>query len=639
MSFLAPLALFSAAILGPIIVAIYLLKLRREDKVVSSTFLWQQVVRDVEANAPWQKLRRNLLLLLQLIILLFLVLGLARPFFPTQGTTGSNLILILDRSASMGATDETPNRLEVAKELAIKLIDQLPDEGRATLIVAGDPLEMPASATKDRLELRKAIQNVALHNGGGSDLTQPLALAAALAAREDQSEVAIISDGNVKLPTDLKMPATIRYFPIGKSGKNVAISASALQANATGQTLFVQATNYDTAVTTCRMDIYLDGTLFSAYNLTIEPGQEQSVVVEVPPTAKIAEARLSAKDVLPTDDRAWATSTLGEETKIQLVGPGNHFLETALALLPGVKVTTNTTTLDQTNSQFALTILDSVMPANLPNGNLLFIAPPQSTAFFSVTGTLDFPTIKPASSDEPLLHNLSLNEINILQAVRFVPGTWARVLVESDGAPLLVAGEREGRRIAVLAFALQESDLPLNVAFPLLLSNLVSFLAPGSGAEAAQLLPSQPLALQVDPAITEVRLTRPDGQKLSSQASLLQPKPTLQIQNGQFVYAETDSLGIYTVELVKNQEIIAQHRYAVNLFAPAESALKPQKQLSVAQTSGLRLAVPNERVGKQEFWRWLAMAAFAVLILEWLVYQRAGLTYLRQQWQVRRKKA
>ena len=66
MSFLAPLALISALVIGPIIVAMYILKLRREEHTVSSTFLWQRMVRDVEANAPWQKLRRNLLLLLQL---------------------------------------------------------------------------------------------------------------------------------------------------------------------------------------------------------------------------------------------------------------------------------------------------------------------------------------------------------------------------------------------------------------------------------------------------------------------------------------------------------------------------------------------------------------------------------------------
>src|SRR5687768_8140573 len=134
MSFLTPFALISALIVGPIIVAMYLLKLRREDRRVSSTFLWQRMVRDVEANAPWQKLRRNLLLLLQLLLLLLLVLALARPFLRTAGISGRNLILIIDRSASMGAADVGSTRLEAAKAKAVELVDQLPDGGRATVI-------------------------------------------------------------------------------------------------------------------------------------------------------------------------------------------------------------------------------------------------------------------------------------------------------------------------------------------------------------------------------------------------------------------------------------------------------------------------------------------------------------------------
>src|SRR4051794_16639056 len=267
MSFLAPLALISTLIIGPIIVAMYLLKLRREDRRVSSTFLWQRIVRDVEANAPWQKLRRNLLLLLQLLLLLLLALALARPFFRTAGIAGRNLIVIVDRSASMQANDVAPSRLEAAKQQAIDLIDQLPDGGRATVIAAGGLLEVPVAASTDRRQLRDAIDSIAPRTGGGSDIAQALTLAAALSAREADSEVAIVSDGNVKFPADLKMPATVRYFPIGQSGTNVAVSAIALQPSAAGQTLFAQATNYGASPANRRLDIYLDDTLFNAYNL------------------------------------------------------------------------------------------------------------------------------------------------------------------------------------------------------------------------------------------------------------------------------------------------------------------------------------------------------------------------------------
>ena len=68
MNFLAPVAL-ALGLLLPVIVAFYLLKLRRTEHQISSTYLWRKMIRDVEANAPWQKLKPNLLLFLQLLFL------------------------------------------------------------------------------------------------------------------------------------------------------------------------------------------------------------------------------------------------------------------------------------------------------------------------------------------------------------------------------------------------------------------------------------------------------------------------------------------------------------------------------------------------------------------------------------------
>jgi hypothetical protein len=203
------------------------------------------------------------------------------------------------------------------------------------------------------------------------------------------------------------------------------------------------------------------------------------------------------------------------------------------------------------------------------------------------------------------------------------------VVVNSDGGPLLVVGEREGRRVAVLSFDLHESDLPLQIAFPLLLSNLMNFLAPGSGAEAAQLTPGQPLSRQMDATITEVRVTRPDGRTVSSRSG------EVQIQAGQAIYADTDALGIYTVEELVGDSVVGRHRYAVNLFAPGESRIATQRDLSIPQTSGASSTVSRERDSRQEFWRLVALIALIVLLVEWLVYQRNGLAYLRERWRQR----
>lgn len=625
MGLLAPLGLL-VSLLIPVIVAMYLLKLRREESTVSSTLLWQRMVRDVEANAPWQKLRRNLLLLLQLLVLLALMFALARPFLRTVGIAGHNLILVVDRSASMAATDAGGTRLEAAKSEAIRLVDQLPDTGRATVIAFGGRMEVPAAASSDRRELRAAIRGIQIRNGGGSDLGQALALASALAAREADSEVAIISDGQVQVPDQSEIPATVRFFPIGTHADNVGISAFVLQPVAGGQRLFVQATNYGPSAVARRLIVRLDGVLFNAYDLALDPSADQSVVADVPATVREATAELEGGDTLPADDLAWAAGASTEKAQVRLISDGNRFLEAGLATLPGLTVTRVPTTTTVFTETVALTVLDGVVPDPLPPGNLLFVGPLRSSALFSVTGELEFPALRPAPGGDPLLQNASVAEINVLRSAQIPKPIWARTVIDSDGGPVLLAGETSGRRVAVLGFALHESDLPLQIAFPILFSNLVGYLAPGQGGGANQLQPGQPLVVPVPPDATEVRITPPGG-------ATVRVTPA----NGQAIFAETDQLGIYRVAIVRPNLPQAERAVAVNLMNSTESRVEPRKQLPIFQSGGRAVAASGERSGRSELWRWLAGVALALLVIEWLVYQRPALALLRQRW--RRKPA
>ncbi|HMX61939.1 MAG TPA: BatA and WFA domain-containing protein, partial [Candidatus Sumerlaeota bacterium] len=121
--FIAPWA-FALLALGPVIVLFYLLKLKRRPVKVPSTLLWRRSVQDLVANAPFQKLRNNILLWLQLLILLLLVIALTRPIFKLSGLKGETVILLLDQSASMQAKDQSGvTRFEKAKKLALEAVD------------------------------------------------------------------------------------------------------------------------------------------------------------------------------------------------------------------------------------------------------------------------------------------------------------------------------------------------------------------------------------------------------------------------------------------------------------------------------------------------------------------------------------
>jgi Ca-activated chloride channel family protein len=637
MSFIAPSA-FILAVLLPIIIAMYLLKLRRTEQVVSSVYLWSRMVRDIEANAPWQRLRRNPLLLLQLLFLCLLILALAQPFTWTAGASGQAVIFILDTSASMASVDATPNRLEAAKDQARRLVDDLPDDARVTIIAASDQAQVLVSSSQDRRQIYQEIDSLQV-SLGGSNLAPALGLASAIATRQPDTEIIILSDGRVNMPERLGIEGSVRYFPIGANGDNQAISLLSVETRTGGEkiTTFAQITNYSSQDVQRRLELYADGILFNAFDLEIPAGEQRAALAEdLPVGTMVVSALLAGQDTFPLDDQAWALTAQREPVLVTLVTEGNRFLETGLNLLPGFTV--RLITPDEFEAQSSndisesipsqasraenaahITIFDAYVPVSpaLPEGNLLFIAPPRSTEYFTVTGTIEQPTPRPVDPEDPLLANVNLSQVNILDAIQFTEPDWSRRIIEGDTGentfPLLVAGTIDARRAAVLAFDIRRSDLPLQVAFPLLLANLGDWLSPGrSGELPSQILPGAAVSLSLPPDISTASITRPDGSKTS-----------LSITSGRNVFAETTQLGVYQIHWGDEGEA----RFAVNLFSPQESDVIPAQTLPVLdglQSTDGQLAMQARR----EWWRLLGFAALAFLLVEWLVYQRANLARL-----------
>ena len=144
MSFLSPIAaLFALAL--PVVIVFYLLKRKRVVKLVSSTLLWQKFLADTQASAPFQKLRHNWLLILQLLLLALVVFALMRPFLSGNARESSLRVIILDGSASMQATDEKPSRFEKARAEALQWVNGLRDGEQMMLLLAGANTEVKQS--------------------------------------------------------------------------------------------------------------------------------------------------------------------------------------------------------------------------------------------------------------------------------------------------------------------------------------------------------------------------------------------------------------------------------------------------------------------------------------------------------------
>jgi len=636
MGLLLPIALSLAGLSLPI-VFFYVLKLRRPEQVVSSTMLWEQVLRDRQANAPWQRLRRNLLLLLQLLILFLLVLALARPYSEISTFSQGNAVVLLDASASMQATDVKPSRFEVARDRARQLVDGLGPNGTMTLIAVVDVPRVLASVTNDRAALRQALAQAQPSNTE-ADWEAALILAAASAQQAPDTTIVLLSDGG--LPPDLttRLPGAgkLRYVPIGFSAENRALAALAVVEGPSGPRAFARVSNPGPQPATALVEIWVDGALYDARTLALPARGEQSITLDdLPLETRHVRATIAGDDVLSLDDTAWAVRAPQDRATVLLYTAGNTFLERAIALVPHLDPVTVRVTGSLAVTASAplaaehtllptappdLLIYDGVLPEQLPDaGNLFFINPPASVpGVFDVRGTLTRTQITEVETNSPLLRYVDLGETYIARARHIQPPSWAQVIVAAEGGPLLLAGDApDGRRVAVLSFDLHHANLPLQVAFPILVSNLSNWLAPTSAVETpasvdgqAALRPGMVATLRPPVDVVEVVVRSPSGQEW-----------TYPIESSRAIaFAETDELGVYTVELhgdPSGGDVVETH-FCVNLFSALESDVEPQDAIAVGEAP--LQGQPKETIGRREWWRWPALAGLAVLLVEWVVY-------------------
>jgi VWA domain-containing protein/aerotolerance regulator-like protein len=545
MSLLSPLALLGLAFI-PAVIAMYLLKLRRDERVVSSTLLWQKLVADVEANAPWQRLRRSLLLLLQLLLVLLLVLLAARPFLERPAGLARDLVVVIDTSASMAATDVLPDRLTAAKAAVLDALRDLPTDGRVSVIAAGRTPRVVANGTTDLGRIRAAIDAIAVSPAPG-DLGQALALADALASRAVNAEVLVATDAALAVKPTTPLEHPVKVLQVGRERRNQAIVALAVRPAPSGVTrsVFASVANLDIEPVTRRLELYGDGVLLEARDVFLDPQTRSDVIVDdVPRAVGVIEVRLTGTDPdqLALDDHAWAVVPAERLRRVLLVSDGDPYLETALTYLPNTELygVTPAAYGPATHPElFDLVIFEGALPSTIPDRAVLAIAPTASSVLGQVTGALTDPGIGSLGADEPILRYVDLSTTHIGKAVRLETPTWARTVIPGPaGAPLLYVGEQAGRRAGVLAFLPRQSDLPLQVAFPILIANLAGELLGGSAAPTAAVSPGDPVTLPLPSGAVGLHVTRPDGTTVDL-APGTPGAPTV-------AYSQTEQLGVYS---------------------------------------------------------------------------------------------
>ena len=347
MPFITPLAL-AGLVFVPAVIAMYMLKLRRDQAVVPSTLLWSRLLTDVEANAPWQRLRRSPLLLLQLLLVIALVLLAARPFLERPAGLARDIVLVMDTSASMAATDVAPNRLAAARAAAIDALGDLPTGGRVSVIAVDRSARIVVNDTSDLSRVRQALDELQPAASRG-DLGDALELASKLAARSGDAQILIATDAALATVPTTKVDAPIKVLPVGRERKNQAIVALAVRTSpsAVTRSVFISVANLDIESAQRRIEVWGDDRLLEARDLALDAQAKSDVVIDdVPADVAVVEVRLvgrdpaaeAAADQLAIDDRAWAVLPPTQTRLVLLVGDGDPYLETALSYLPNVEL-------------------------------------------------------------------------------------------------------------------------------------------------------------------------------------------------------------------------------------------------------------------------------------------------------------
>ena len=658
MGFLVPLAL-AGLIAVPIIVAFYMLRLRRPVHQVSSTFLWQQLVRDVEANSPWQRLRRSLLLLHQLLLAVILAFLVARPFSEHPAGLARDLVLVIDASASMTATDVFPDRMTAAKRAAIEQLAQVPSDGRVSVVAAAETARVVANEATDRGRISNAIESIEASTTA-SDLTDALKLAGSLAERARGAEILVVTDDASTSVPAVALDVPIRVVTVGRERDNQAIAALAVRADASGlkRTVFVSVANYSANMATRRLQILADGSPVTARDVVLDPLTRADVVIdELPGGSSVVEARLAPvgdgtgtntnRDFLVLDDAAWAIVPPDRLRRVLLVGPGNVYIQNAFSLLPNVELygATADEYAETTGKElFDLIVFDGWLPAELPRQPILAFAPPETSDLGVVSGTLEEFGMGQLSSADPILRGVDLTRLHIGVTQQMELPSWARTVIPGSDGPLLYAGLRDGLPTAVFAFDVRRSDLPLQVAWPIMISNLSGELLGLTSPALDPIAPSSPVEIPMGSDSIGARVTLPDGSVIEV--------PLAATGASSVTFVNTRQLGVYRAERIpaptangspgptvaptpaSTPDPAASPSpstdegpmlFAVDLFSADESNIRPGDG---ARLVALGTSTPTDPatagVSRDEFWPLLVTLALLFLIIEWLVYERDG---------------
>lgn len=580
----------------PLLVLLYILKRKYREEVISSTLLWNEVYKNTRANTPWEKLRKNIMLFLQIIILLLLIFSLMRPFLNFGGKTYKNIILVLDNTASMSAEYGEGTRLDEAKKLAKEFLSSTKDDTNTYIISFNGNSNLLQNGDFNKEVSNEIISSISQSYNTG-EINEILSFVKAIGEGiEEDYEVIAITDKDFSLGD-----VNGKVVSLANSGVNASIDNISHKFLEDKVRVIATITNRGSGEYSGDFSLYDGEELISVEALELKEGENRTLTFDLASiNSEVLRGELSRKDMILGDNTYNHVVGKKKVNKILIVTEQNLFLEKAFSSIQNTEVyKTNSTSNLTSADSYDLYVFDSVTPDIMPSkGSILFINP-SSNEFFNVF-----------SGGEGGEAKAVIGEVSkYLEDTTFTAGKYNSIEIPYYGRGFLnidedfigFKGEVDGRKIAALSIDLHNSDFPLKKEFPILMyelgENLISNgMLYKSNFKAGEKIIAKGLSLD-----SKITLTYPNGD-------------TQEISSGDEI-KEDNFLGVYKLNSLDEKEL-----FSVNFPSEKEGNTNVS---NISENENIASAKSDLRRGLN-ISPLLIILAMSVVAFEWIMYKRGN---------------
>ena len=640
MNFATPLAFAWTALAVPIVI-FYILKIRLRRIPVSTSIFWRQIFDEKQPRSLWQQLRHWMSLLVQLLMLALLVLALTDPYFSWEILQARRLVLVVDNSASMNATDVSPSRLAMAKKIAGQSIAALRMRDEMAIVTAGTEPQVVCGMTGHQRTLRDKLASVS-STDGPTRVREAVGLARRLLGDHPHGQIILLSDGGFPECDELSRSKDMQMHLVGTRESNVGITRWQVRRSLLdplGYEILAEVFNASDDPVRCRLEVDLNGLPVDVVPLELEPGATWNQVLQkTSADGGTLVAHLTHQDSLAADNTAWAILPKRERQKVVLVSQQNHFLQKAIEANSLVDITTSKE-LPASFDSSTIYFLHRKTPQKIPNAPVFVIDPTNDCDLWKVGEKLSNPIVTKQDMDSMLMRHVRLDNVLMPDARQLFPVQPMQTLVQAvSGDALLAAMDRSQGKVLVLTVNLDEGDLTFRTAFPILVTNALSWFA-GQAGELRESLATgstAPFEFSAQDATTGGQwvLRSPDGRnKLIAHESTVgaQGAGGRDGRSQEFAFKTTlgpfDRCGIWSVEKHLNTGGPSEQKPTVRMELACNLANKLESDVRMPQDSLAETARPTVAAGllTRPIWFYLVAVSWLLLTIEWWLYQRRWL--------------